>query len=47
MVTLTAYKRGVAPVQLINHTKHYMIEYSEKDNQVRSRNLSLPSYSPM
>jgi hypothetical protein len=34
MVTLSPYKRGVAPVHLINHTKSHMIEYSEKDNQV-------------
>ncbi len=35
MVTLTPYKRGLAPVQLINHSKSYVIEYSEKDNQGR------------
>ena len=36
LVTLTPYRRGNAPVQLINHTKHFMIEYSEKNNQGRS-----------
>ena len=36
LVTLTQYRRGNAPVQLINHSKHFMIEYSEKDNQGRS-----------
>jgi vacuolar protein sorting-associated protein 13A/C len=35
LVTLSPYKRGVAPAQLINHTKTYVIEYSEKDNQGR------------
>ena len=36
MVSLSPYRRGNAPVQLVNHTKHFMIEYSEKDNQGRS-----------
>jgi hypothetical protein len=35
MVTLSPYRRGNAPVQLINQTKHHMIEYAEKDNQGR------------
>lgn len=30
LVTLTTYKRGLAPVHLINHTKEQVIRYGEK-----------------
>ena len=30
LLTISSYKRGLAPVQLINHTKHQMIQYGEK-----------------
>ena len=29
MLTLSAYTKGTAPVQLVNHTKMIMIEYAE------------------
>jgi hypothetical protein len=32
LVTVSGYKRGHAPVQLINHTRHMMIQYGEKGN---------------
>ena len=31
-MTFSAYKRGLAPVQLINHTKSHTIMYGEKGN---------------
>ena len=36
MLTISSYKRGQAPVQLINHTSSVMIEYGEKDDSVET-----------
>ena len=29
LLTMSAYSKGTAPVQLVNHTKSVMIEYAE------------------
>ena len=29
LLTMSAYSKGTAPVQLVNHTQHVMIEYAE------------------